>query len=201
MNVIVSTAYLPPISFFKIAKRCKNITIEACETYVKQTYRNRCEILTANGVLPLSIPVIKINGNGTQIKDIKIDNSTKWRKEHWRAIESAYRSSAFFELIADYFTPYYSKPWEFLWDYNLSIIYTIIEILELDVYIDETTQFKREYPEALDYRNTINPKNKISIYDDNKEYYQVFASKFGFAPHLSIFDLLSNCGMESILYL
>ena len=203
MSVLVSTAYLPPIALFKIFKRYGQILVEAHETYTKQTYRNRCEILTANGPLALTIPVVRPNGNHTLIKNIRIDNSVKWAREHWRAIESAYRSSAYFELVADYFTPYYTKEWKFLWDFNSSINNTIVDLLEVDVKFGETTKFEKSPENLMDYRNIFSPKKKdlISEEFEAKPYYQVFENKFGFTPNLSVLDLICNCGMESVLYL
>ncbi|MDY0199671.1 MAG: WbqC family protein [Tenuifilaceae bacterium] len=204
MDALMSTAYLPPISFFRLAKKHKNILLEAHETYTKQTYRNRCKIMTGNGVLPLTIPVTKPQGNRTLTKDIRIDNSTKWAKEHMRAIESAYRTSPFFEFLTDYFTQFYEKEWEFLWDYNLNIIETVTDILDLDITVAETKNYQKHTSGMADYRNTINPKKTVETYERielGHKYHQVFAHRFGFVPDLSIFDLLCNCGMESILYL
>ena len=203
MSILVSTAYLPPVAFFQLIKRYGQVMVEAYETYTKQTYRNRCEILTANGPLALTIPVVRPNGNHTLIKDIRIDNSVKWAREHWRAIESAYRSSAYFELIADYFTPYYTKDWNFLWDFNQSIINTIVNILELDIKFEETSKFEKSPDNTIDYRYAFNPKKKelLSTAFEVKPYYQVFENKYGFTPNPSILDLLCSCGMESILIL
>jgi hypothetical protein len=202
MQAIVSTAYFPPIQLFKLFKSEKLILIEKFENYTKQTYRNRCVILTANGPLDLIIPVVKPNGNRTLVKDVKIDNSVKWRREHWRAIESAYRSSAYFEFLSDYFEPFYNKGWNFLWDYNLEIIYRILDILEMEITIQETEVYATPTAEITDFRNAISPKQKPDlIFKSPKPYYQVFESKFGFTPNLSILDLLCNCGRESICYL
>lgn len=204
MSVLFSTAYFPPVGFLKIAKNNKYIILEANETYLKQTYRNRCEILSANGVLGLTIPVVKPNGNHTLIKDVRIDINSKWRKEHWRAIESAYRSSAYFELVSDYFAPYYQKEWKYLWEFNKSIICTVIDLLELDIRLAETNAFEKSPVSLIDYRNTFNPKKKGKVTDGDlqfEKYYQVFGNRYGFTPNLSVIDLICNCGMESVLLL
>ena len=204
MNALLSTAYLPPISFFHLLKKHKNVLLEAHETFSKQTYRNRCKIMTGNGVLSLTIPVVKPQGNRTLTKDIRIDNSVKWAKEHSRAVESAYRASPFYEFLSDYFNQYFEKEWKFLWDYNLSIIETVTNLLDLNINIKETESFQKEIQETADYRNEISPKKKFEIgrlTKQNNIYHQVFADRFGFTADLSIVDLLCNCGMESVLYL
>ena len=74
------------------------VYIEACENYQKQSYRNRCRFYAADGVQPLSFPIIHEEGTYKHpVKDIKVDYSTPWLLQHKRAIVSAYRTSAYFE--------------------------------------------------------------------------------------------------------
>ncbi len=199
---IFSTAYLPPIQYFQLLTKSDEVLIEKHETYQKQTYRNRCVIYSANGPLSLIIPVVKPNGNITKISDVRIDNSVKWRKEHWRAIQSAYKNSAYFEFIADYFIQYYEKEWIFIWDYNLKILETLLKILEIKIKVNETNEFIKCHPtNTSDYRFIFNPKQsklEKELKLITKPYFQVFGHKTGFIPNLSIFDLISNCGMDSL---
>ena len=74
-TAVFSTAYLPPIEYFSYLNKYKVIRIDVFENYIKQTYRNRCCIYTTNGKLTLSIPVKKVDGNHTRVKDIEIDYS------------------------------------------------------------------------------------------------------------------------------
>lgn len=203
-RVILSTAYLPTVQYFSKLLSYKEVVLEKHETYPRQTYRNRCEVLTANGKLPLVIPVVRPNGNSTKISDVRIDYSVKWQREHWRALESAYKNSAYFELIEDEFRPFYeSKEWDLLWDFNITIINTIVEILGLKVSIGCTNEFIRDYTADIghDFRFSIHPKPQHSIRDDSftaKSYFQVFSDRYGFTPNLSVFDLLCNCGREGV---
>lgn len=200
---ILSTAYLPPIQYFSKLLKFNKILIEKYETYPRQTYRNRCEIYSANGKLPLVIPVIKPNGNSTKISEVRIDYSVKWQREHWRALESAYKNSAFFEYIMDEFKKYYeSNEWEFLIDFNTSIIKGVLNILDYNLEIGETNEFIKQYPlEENDFRYSIHPKPHRRNHDDEfliRQYFQVFSDKHGFLPNLSVFDILCNCGKESV---
>ena len=107
-TALLSTAYLPPIQYFSVLKKNKTVAIEHHEHFVKQTYRSRCHIYGANGMLKLSIPVMH-SRERTIIKDIRISYNDNWQKLHWRSIESAYRCSPYFEYYESEFASYYSE--------------------------------------------------------------------------------------------
>jgi hypothetical protein len=199
-TALLSTAYFPPIQFFSKLKQNSTILLEKHETYPKQTYRNRCEIYSANGRMALTIPIVKPKGNRTPIDEVLIDHSDHWATKHWRAIESAYRRSAYFELLEYEFASFYQKEWPSLWDFNQDTIAKTLEIIGLDVKITETDSFVKDYPkDVLDYRYSISPKinfTKSELDFIPKPYFQVFAEKFGFIPNLSILDLIFNYGPE-----
>lgn len=194
-----TTAYLPPVSYFISLTETDKVILEANENYVKQSYRNRCRIATANGVETLTIPVESGSGKKISIRDVRISAHGDWQKNHWRAINSAYRSSPFFEYLQDDFAPFYEKKWTFLWDYNYELLTLILDFLSLEKTILFTKTFEDECSDSKDFRYLIHPKKKpiCSV----EPYYQVFENKFGFLSELSIIDLIFNLGNETILYL
>lgn len=218
--MLLSTAYLPPISWFAaIAKDftlspdrviASVVYIEANENYQKQTYRNRCKIYGANGVEILNVPVVHENGTfKLPIRKIKIDYSTPWVVRTKRAIASAYESSAFFEYYKDdIFSVFDSMP-ETLWDLNMSLIQVIMKKLGIETEYRLTEDFITaekavESPYYPDYRTYIHPKKENTLLKDmklEKPYFQVFSQKYGFQSDLSIIDLLFNEGPSSILWL
>ena len=172
------------------------LMIELHENYPKQTYRNRCYIYSANGVLPLVIPVEKGSFHKIKLKEIRIDNSRKWRREHINAIVSAYNSSAFFEFYRDELLLPLEKEYEYLIDLNMNILNIILNILESDIVPGGTESFIADYGrEHRDLRYEIEPKKKAR--SGYAEYFQVFSPKFGFKPNLSILDLIFNMGPEA----
>jgi len=78
MKVLMPSTYLGPISYYRILAAHDSVLRESMENYVKQTYRNRCSILGANGILDLGIPV-KHTGNRDVMKDVKISNYERWQ--------------------------------------------------------------------------------------------------------------------------
>jgi len=194
-SVLISTAYLAPVEYYLLLNNASEVIIEQCEYYEKQSYRNRCKILTANGIMDLSIPVEK--SGKMLIRDILISEHADWQTNHWRAIESAYNSSAFFEYYSDDLRPFYERKWKYLWDFNFEIQQKMMELFEIEKYITVTDSYLSQHENKTDYRNLIHPKKESLLL--SKPYYQVFEQKFGFCTNLSCIDLLFNMGPESQL--
>jgi hypothetical protein len=193
-TVLLSTAYLPSVHYLSQVINCDTIVIEKHEHFVKQTYRNRCDIVTANGKLSLSIPLIK-QGDKELISDKKISYAEDWQKQHWRTIVSAYKNSPYFEFFEDEFKPFYENQFEFLLDYNTQLLQTILHILRVKKQIQFTQSFELNPPEVIDFRNLSDiAKSESKL----KSYYQVFADKIGFTPNVSCLDALFNIGLDTI---
>ena len=201
---LLSTAYFPPIEFFVQLMRHDKILIERCENFQKQSYRNRCHILSPNGKLALSVPVSKGNNLKMHTCDMQIVNKQNWRLDHWRAIETAYNNSAFFLYYKDAIFELFKNEYSNLFEFNDVIIRLLASILEIDSSrIAYTENFKKEYSDNVnDYRDRIHPK-KQNILDPppSLKYFQVFEGKFNFIYNLSIIDLLFNEGPQSYAYL
>lgn len=177
--------------------------IEACENYIKQTWRNRCRILTASGPEELLVPVIH-SGAKMPIREVRIEYSTPWVLRTERAIESAYRSSPFFDEYRDGLFSLLESGTEHLYDLNLLLIRHLLRRLGLACEISDTADFTPPAGEDDDWRYVLTPKKPNSVLRElglGKPYYQVFSSRFGFTDGLSILDLLFNEGPDSIRYL
>lgn len=198
MKTIIESQYLPPISYFAVLLKQPTIFIEQYENYQKGSYRNRCHIATANGVLRLSIPLEKGKNNQTLMKDVKIYNANNWQIQHWRAIKSAYGKSPFFEFYTDELFPFFEKKYDFLLDWNMDLLHFMIENIGLPVDVQLTDDYYKSDTSITDYRNLISPKNEIANHGQYLQYGQVFQDKHGFLPNLSILDLLFCKGPEAI---
>lgn len=193
-TVLLSTSYLPNISYLFQVLQHDMVILEKHENFVKQTYRNRCEILTSNGKLSLSIPLVK-QADKELIAEKKISYAEDWQKQHWRAITSAYKNSPYFEFFEDEFKPFYENKYELLFDYNTRLLQTILHILRVKKQIEFTTQFDINLSNGMDLRTLSDLNNSDTI--STKSYYQVFADKRGFTPNLSCLDALFNIGLET----
>lgn len=217
--MVLPIAYFPPISWFKALLK-GDAVIEQHENYVKQTIRNRCQIATANGILRLSVPVVKAE----KTTDVLIASHDNWQQKQWNAIATAYGESAFFDYYADDLKPFFTPPLLFpvlsepssasLFSHDLAIIKKLLEFLDIE---DYTLRFTDSFigenytaslkaatvPEA--FASSLDPlpishQPLASLFRANP-YYQVFRQKTGFLPDLSILDLLFNLGPEAACYL
>ena len=196
-NILLSTAYLPPIDFFISIGGSNFSFLDDDENYQKQTYRNRTCIYAPNGVQSLIIPILR--PYNIPIRDVKIEYQTPWQRNHWRSITAAYNNSPFFEYYQDLFAPFYNQKYTFLYDFNWDLIQLLYKLLKVKNTILPFSNGKDSQIDLSDNTIILSPK-KQSLYN-YKPYYQVFNDKFGFIPNLSIVDLLFNLGPKSTEYL
>ena len=198
---MLSTTYFGPVQWYQKLHRAELVIIEQWESFQKQTYRNRCLIVTTNGVQALTVPVEK---SAEYVKDIRISDHGNWRHLHWNALQSAYGESPFFEYYQDDIRPFYEKRWTFLLDFNEAIRQKMCELIDIQPNVTYSTTYVAEANTAdvADFRAAIHPKHPAQDDDFNpKTYYQVYQMKHGFLKNLSILDLLFNMGPESVFYL
>ena len=207
--IILSTAYLPPVEYFAAIASSKQVILEVCENYQKQSYRNRCRILSADGVLPLSIPIARVAQPSNPIKthkasigSIEIDYSQAWLQMHTRAIDAAYMNSPFYEYYRSEFLALLCSKEKNLLKYNTALTELLLRLCGIRAELVPTTDY---YPASYyaqmgveDLREVIHPK-RPSL-KRGKPYWQAFA-KQGFTPNLSVIDLLFNEGPDAISYL
>ena len=196
--IILSSAYFPPIEYLSAFTQDDDIFIEQHENFIKQTYRNRCLIPTANGLLPLSIPVKKNGLHNCPIREIQIDYNQPWQRTHWRAIEAAYNASPFFLYYRDYFEPFFTQQTIFsLFDFNIELLDLLLKLFGIPKRYSFTTAYNSSYDETvMDFRQKIIPKNAECIVEI-PPYRQVFSDRTGFLSKVSCIDLLFNEGKLS----
>jgi hypothetical protein len=189
MSVLLTEIqYLPSISYFTDLISHKKIVIEAFEHYQKQTYRNRCRILTSNKINILTVPVINAHQK-VLIREVKIDHSQRWLNIHWRGIQSAYAKSPFFEYYEDQFHKVLFKKHRFLFDLNMDLLTLCLKLLRINKSIELSVAYYNagDMEDVIDLRNMIGHDSKSEIITEIK-YTQVFGRQF--VPDLSIIDLL-----------
>ena len=196
MRAVICPAYLPNVAYFAYLTKQETSYFAKDTHYQKQTFRNRSEIYGANGKLNLIIPIIHKKQTFQLDQDVEISYEINWQKEHWKSICSAYRSSPFFEYYEADLDPFFDKKTKSLFDFNLSLIEKIMMLLELP-YSFQKISFNKEKDQRID--ELLLAKKRPVI--QQEKYIQVFVSKLGFIPNLSILDALFNLGPNCAFYI
>lgn len=189
--------YFGPAVYYKLLLDAESPVFELYETYSKQNYRTRTSIVTADGLLNLSVPTEKPYHNPL-MKDVLISTAYNWQIQHWRAIQSAYAKTPWFEHYAPYIEQFLAQPFTELHVLNTAAIQLIIRLLKLNITISFTSDF--EPITANDFRISIHPKQPLEGWHF-PEYFQPFNDRMPFVSNASILDVLFNLGPESAAYL
>jgi len=196
--IVIQPGYFGPISQFALMAKNKNICLEVCDNYQKQTYRNRCYIYGANGKLLLNIPIVHNKKKERQhTAEVKIETGFKWQKQHLKSIKTAYQTSPYFEFYEDDIVVFFEQNYTDLLSLNIASLNLVLELLDLNINITKTTDYNTLYKQ--DYRFTADAKTVHPFKMEN--YTQMFDNKFGFIPNLSILDLLFMEGPNTLYYL
>ena len=188
--LILPATYLPDIEYItRLLAAGDDYIIDCGEHYIKRSVRNRTRIMTANGVLELTVPVVNANRPQTAMHKMQIDYSKPWQHQHWVAIESAYRSSSYFDFIAERLRPFYSENYTSLVEFNLAILTTLLAVLGYTTPLKTTT----EYVVATENDVDLRPKHRTTEFS-TPHYFQLFSDRLPFAENLSILDLLMSEG-------
>ena len=190
--------YFPNIASYVVISQAKRLVFEVQDSYQKQTYRNRCYIYGANGKLGLHIPVQFSQKNRRNTSEILIDSSINWQSLHWKSLESAYKTSPFFEYYQDELVSLFTTKKDSLLAFNFECIEVINSCLDLSIDYSKSSEFIKE-KQQNDYRHLVNARKESEI--KISPYIQVFNEKHGLINNLSILDLLFNEGPNAKSYL
>ncbi len=195
--MILYPTYFSPIAQYVAISKADNLTFEVEDNYQKQTYRTRCYIYSADGRQLLNIPIQ--HGKHKKTKDIKIDTSFHWQKQHVKTLQIAYRSSPYFEFYEEEVLTIFDKIPSFLLDLNIKCQEVMFDLLQLEIPYTSTKEYIKEYTDISDMRSLVDAKSKQQYNFD--QYIQVFSDKLGFIENLSILDLLFMEGPNALNYL
>ncbi len=184
---VFPTTYFGSVLYFQELVQNDKVYVETKEHFPKQSFRNRCDINTADGILSLSIPVKKPNGSKTPTDEILLSNDENWRARHWRAIKSAYQSAPYFDYYGMEVEALLNEPQTHLLELNTEITRRILSWLDLPTQITFTETFQPMLENDPRIRLTDKNSNNEPI---AAPYIQVFPSSTSFTPNMSILDAI-----------
>jgi len=200
MSVLLPHTYLGPIQYYAVLAKNESVLIENFEHFIKQTYRNRTVIYGANGRLNLIVPTVH-EGERRAMKTVRISYHEDWQKLHWKSLESAYRSSPFFEYYEDDLAPLIKKKHTYLIDLNMAMLNFLLKELDITLKLNFTDSYCEHTEGFSDQRGAFIPSFEIDEKLGLARYQQVFESRHKFISNLSILDLLFNLGPAAKGYL
>ena len=202
MTILIHPVYFPAILPYALMTSGNKILFEISDFYEKQTYRNRMYIQSANAKQMLTVPVKHTRSDGKQLyKDVTVSYDFNWQKLHWRSLETAYRTSPYFEFYEDDLKPLFEKKYRFLVDLNLESIRIVNDLLDLQITYELTETYREQYDDTEDLRLLKNAKSEPAIVKEFPPYTQMFFDRHDFMPNLSILDLLFMEGPNAVDYL
>lgn len=194
--VTLHPSYFMDVVSLVHAYHAGTITWDLHDSFIKQTYRNRTVIAAANGKLALQIPIVHTRSeHSTPYSDICIDHSQPWASNHLKSIQSAYRSSPFYDFYADELAELFAYVPEKLQDWNLRTAQYLFKRMNIQASIT----LSDDYTANKTATRLVTAKTTPLLDLDN--YMQVFQEKFGFLQPLSGLDLLFNEGPSAGVYL
>ena len=188
-KLLATPHYLPGTVYLAYLLDYPKLCLEVNHFYAKQTYQNRCHILTSQGVDKLIVP-IQHTGKKQYFKDVKIDFSTPWYLKHQRALATAYGKAPYYHALTDLLFPILARKSPFLLDLNLQMLEAILRFLQLPCEITTTEEYvEKADADTVDIRELLHPKKKLL---EEERYAPVYEPLFAhpFVPNLSAVDLL-----------
>lgn len=190
---ILPIAYMPSVEYVARLLREESV-VDLGEHYIKRSQRNRAQILSANGVMSLTVNVENANRPRQMIKDVRIDYSKRWQHQHWVSIMSAYKSSPYFDHYAHLLEPFYKREWRYLVDYNMEYLSTLLRLLG----VEDKVNISEKYVAAREGDVDLRPKHNEGSTFVAEPYFQVFSDRMPFVANLSILDLLLCEGPQAV---
>jgi hypothetical protein len=212
--------YLPWLGLFhKIALADVFVSFNRAQ-YLPKDWNNRNRIKTPQGPVWLTVPVLRKGYLGKGINEIEINNAIPWRRKHWRSIQGNYRSAPCFNKYSDFFEDVYQREWRFLSDLNENMLKWFLSTLGIKVQFLAASDYQfqgsksdlvlnmckqlgagvyvfgalgKGYAKVEEFEN-VDIRTVFQEYH-HPQYPQLYNS---FISHLSIIDLLFNCGDSSL---
>lgn len=190
--------YFPALTFFQHNYRFGKILYDSTSIYRKEWQLNRTYLPGSNGKICLSIPLVGGRGIRMPLSEVKIDNGSSWKRDHFRTFSSVYGRSPYFLFYVDELELLYEKNFQTLLDWNVYCMKWVLTKMNLSEFF-EIHEMNESY-NVDSYLNCLEKSStKLSKSDEEMrfKYKQLFEDRTGFLDGVSILDILFNLGPES----
>lgn len=191
MNQLIDLHYFPCINSIVDLIKFSPYCLDASSHFRRSSFTNRTIVLGSSGLLTLSVPIKGGRGVRCPLKEVAIDYSNDWQTNHFRTLSSCYGKSPYFSYFADELQSLFQRTPPLLLDWNLLCLGWVFNKFGLKIENIITTMDQSKANGPLITPRIYDPRNYTS-YENGPflKYVQVFESKTGFFPNISVLDLL-----------
>jgi hypothetical protein len=217
---IMQPTYLPWSGYFDLIGQSDVFVFLDTVQFEKQSWQQRNRIKTPSGPLWLTVPCYQ--SLPQQIVDVRIDNKTDWRRKHWMSISANYSKAPFWRDYRERLEGIYSRDWDRLADLNIRLITLLTGLLGIEARFLNASELLRSDrsrsarlveicadlgatvylspPGSFAYIHSDRPFAERGIRLAFQQYeHPVYPQRIGaFVSHLSVVDILLNCGPAAL---
>ena len=197
MQILCNLYYFPSVAYCAYWAQSDRMIVEAQENYQKKSYRNKCDLLSDQGKIRLSVPLQKGKHRAKPYREVKISYDENWIKQHLHSIKASYSQAPYYEHYIEKIERILQKKYSYLFDLNREILKLLSQLLNMDSEIQYTKSFSTTYPDIADLRDNFTNALNNNI----ASYMQLHSDRFDFVNNLSIIDLLMCHGPAAEIYL
>ena len=203
-SVIMGSMCAASVRCYAVALKAGRLLIDLDEKQLPLRHsHHRYRVDGPNGMQTLTVPLVgSTNNMMTPMRDVLISEHGDWRRLHWGALYSAYGRSPYFDYVADDLSRIINGTQRYLHELNAQLHQLVVDFMDLPLathYLDGVGE--EDMAGALDLRRRIAMKKADTLPIANVPYYQMWTTKSGFCPDMSILDLMMNMGREGIFTL
>ena len=188
----VDIQYFGSIHYVKTLMTHQHIMFDHDASFTKMSFKNRMVIVSSQGPLLLTIPIVGGRDQKTALKDILIAYDSPWNAQHYKSIKTNYNRSPYFEFYEQSLQDLYVQKPEKLVDFLLLCSKWLQNQLKITWNFSDSNE-QQNLNAAIKYMDPWLPNN-YDQWIDLPKYQQVFSDKVSFVPNVSILDMLFNLG-------
>lgn len=202
--------YWPRLSYFALMEQVDRFVLADTFQYSRQSFQNRARLRTPGGWQWISVP-LRGGQHGRPVAQVVIEGGDYWMGKHWRAFIFNYHTTPFFSYYEAALRPLFDARWERLGDLTGATVEVLHGLLGMRCMLQRASALPgrpSSLPdvlaaagdaelvvptEAAGHDTSALPSARVLAYE-HPVYHQNFE---GFAPGMSVLDLLFNYGPEA----
>jgi len=219
--VVLQPGYLPWLGFFEQMRRADEFVLLDDVQFDRHGWRNRNRIKGPEGPLWLTVPVRVVGPAPPLIRDAMIDATQgRWMQKHLRSLRMHYGRCPHFDWLYPKLEALLTRAWTRIADLDVALIRVLCEKLGirtsirsssgLDVCAERSGRLVSicralgcdHYYSGAAARGylDVNCFREAGIAVEFQDYtHPSYAQRYGaFVSHLSVVDLMFNCGPDSL---